>query len=121
MTIHKLKMMAQPEEPVVTMSIDGLVVRILPHWVKNKIPVDEIISAALYHDSVEKTEKYLRNKYEGFNGIPVEFIHEETGLELNQVKNWLVSLGMLESHQRLAQTIKFVPFDVAAQMSIEAV
>jgi len=120
LTIYKLNEIAQGNEPVVIMDIDGLKVRVLPHWIKMKIPINEVVEAALYHDSIDKTEKYLRNKYSPMNGVPFEYIQEETGLEMIQIRNWLAEEGFIEPNQRLAQAIPFIPFEVAASMSISA-
>ena len=105
-------------EPVITLTVDGLNIKVEPHWIKNKYPLSEIIEAAVHHDSVDKTEKYLRNKYSPMSGVPHEHIADETGLEHAQIYNWLGELGLLRQGQHMKQVTPFIDFEIAAQMAV---
>ncbi len=105
-------------EPLVTMNIDGLEIVVEQHWIKNKVPVDEIIAGVLHNDQLTKTEKYLRNKYEAFEGVPFEYVSHETGLDNGTVLDWLVNSDIIKTARGRKGNL-FVPFMTVAQMAVE--
>ena len=119
MRVFELTQIAKVKPVVIELNIDGLITKIEPHWIANKVPVGEIIEAALYHDAVSKTEKYLRDRYDGYNGVPFDRIAEETGLEQSRVLDWLINSGELDSRKHSRNNL-FVAFSVVAQMAVMA-
>lgn len=75
------------------------------------IPIGEFVDAMLYQQEEERITEYLRKKYDGFDGVPKEYLADEVGLPEKELAKWIrAELGL----GRYTHLPEFIPFDIVA-------
>ncbi len=78
---------------------------------------DVTIGSLIYEAQDRKKEdaliNYLKNKYDGYIGVPYDFMEDETHLSKTSIDNWLrCELGTKSSLKN-----KFIPFELVSEMA----
>ena len=95
----------------VLVMIDGIKFEIKPTYYD--ITISSLIKEVKDRRKDDALVEYLKNKYDGYIGVPYDFIEEETHLNKAAIDNWL----RCELEQKSKLKDKFVPFELVSKMA----
>ena len=88
--------------------IDGIKISV-PITHTDDITVTALVDIAKEQQKDSALVEYLKKRYDGFIGVPTEYMKEETDLDIKFIKSWLKS-------EFGRKHIEFVPFELVAEM-----